>query len=146
MTADRENDARIAEGMLPRPLCEGMTDRENDARIASEIMEWKRVQVEAEAWADVGNRWHADYCGTFNGTRTVVPFYSTDPGDSKKLREKLAERWDTNLGRANTHVFALWPKGAAKIEQPPAYVATGDTEERCVVACAIKLLDAKEGR
>ena len=129
-----------------------MNDRERDAKIAEGLMGWSRVHVEAEAWADVHNQWHADYCGTLEGTRTVVPHYSTDPGDSKKLREKLAETWEIwELFRAKDPApFKEFSFEVSNGKHPDygeeKYSADADAEEAAVAACAIKLLDVKEGQ
>ncbi len=66
------------------------------------------------------------------------PEYSTDPAASKQLREKLAEKWDSTLGHANNHCFALWPKGTIDKYSQPTHLATSDTEELAVALCALK--------
>ena len=70
---------------------ESVAGRELDARIAREVMGWWSVRVEEGAWAGTDNRWHADWVGTRDGERTVLPTYSTDIAVAWEVVEKMEE-------------------------------------------------------
>lgn len=66
-----------------------------------------------------------------------VPHYSTNPADSKLLRDKLAEKWDLGLlyiDSAGGYVFAIYHRGG----DVAIWEVFSDTEELAVVLCALR--------
>ncbi len=68
-----------------------------------------------------------------------------DPADSKRVREKLAERFnETSLCRELfrerwTFSFSVWNFNQATAKREgPAFYGTANTEERAVALCALK--------
>ena len=113
-----------------------MSDRERDARIAEGLFGWVSIGD--------GKYQTPEHVGSPVFTRDL-PHYSTGPVNSKKLREKLAERFPfvelTRSPAFGLPLFRCFVSDTIK----ESFQDRADTEERAVVACAIKLLDAKEG-
>lgn len=115
-----------------------MTDRDIIELIATKVMLWTLPEWSKNATYDKPRP-----CVDTNGV--IVYFDPLSNADhSKQLRAKLAEIWDWNLGHAEAFAFALWPKGTPpKWTTKPTHVAIGDTEERAVVGCVLKMLEVE---
>lgn len=134
-------------------------DREIDKLCAEKVMGWKRLtfnEWQPDTWEPdhhlhdtLTNEWfdadgkptgqyvedHHDYEDSEYG---FAP--STDPADSKLLRDKLAETWNYDLGRYGSKpcmfTFKLYRDGCSFDEY-------GDTEEMAVVNTVKKWLKSK---
>jgi hypothetical protein len=129
-----------------------MDNRERDAVIATQVMGWKLFNYETceydpDAWtaekAQNNDGWAWD--GRDGSLEAWEWNPSESPADSKQLREKLAEKWDYTLGRANNFAMALWPKGTIDKYAQPTHLGVADTEELAIAECALKLT-AKEAK
>lgn len=113
-------------------------DLELTALIAEQIMGMKRVPVNPEfAWTKPVMWENPD------GTKQEFDPL-TDAAASKQLRDRLAEIWDTNLGRTSKgSIFAVWPKSTMDFFKPPAY-CVGDADEfRAICLVAKKIAREK---
>ncbi len=124
--------------------------REIDAKIAEKVMGWKpepkagilygrigsMYVPESEAVPVPGFRKPDGLCCYADG----VPHYSSNPADSKKVREKLAERWP----RQALVRFVEKPNHQFMLDSEPTIIGPlADTEELAVALLALKALEAK---
>lgn len=128
-----------------------MTSREMDYHLAVKVMGWTLNNYETSEECDLGV-WLAEASSNDGwdwlerpGSKEAWQWSPTENAeDSKMLREKLAEKWDTTLGQSANFAFAMWPKGTIDKYSQPKHLGVDDNEYMAIALCALKAIAKEE--